>query len=137
MYRSILVPVDLAHADALEKALATAADLAKAYDAELTYLGVTTTTPSTIARTPEGYDAKLEAFAAADGAKRGITPKAVTIASTDLTIELNSSLVEMVAELGADLVVMASHMPGVADHVFTGHAPYVATHAPVSVMVVR
>ncbi len=137
MYKSVVAAVDLSHAEGLEKALATAADIAKHYGAALTYLGVTTVTPGPIAHSPEEFQKKLEAFAKSDGEKRGIEIAARSIASHDPAVDLDETLVDKIKELGADLVVMASHMPHASDHIFTGHAPYVATHAPVTVMVVR
>ncbi len=52
MYHNIVVPVDIEHADKLEKALATACDLAKAYDAKLTVVGVTGAAPGSLAHNP-------------------------------------------------------------------------------------
>ena len=63
MFNSIMVPVDLAHLDALEKPLTVAADMARHYNAQLCYVGVTTSQPSSVARTPEEYEQKLKAFA--------------------------------------------------------------------------
>ncbi|GMG81936.1 hypothetical protein LNKW23_11490 [Paralimibaculum aggregatum] len=137
MYSSIMVPVDLAHTKALEKALATAADLAKAYGASLTYVGVTTNTPGPLAHDPKEFGAKLDAFVAAETAARDVEGAGLVVTSHDPSANLNKDLLEAARQTGADLVVMGSHMPGLSDHIFTGHAPYVATHAPVSVLVVR
>ena len=41
MFKKIMVPVDLAHLPALQKALDVAADMARHYDAALCYVGVT------------------------------------------------------------------------------------------------
>ena len=62
MYRNIAVPVDLEHVNRLEKALATAADLAKHYNAEVCYIGVTTTEPSPLGHTPDEYAQSLAEF---------------------------------------------------------------------------
>jgi len=40
-------------------------------------------------------------------------------------------------EAGCDLVVMASHVPGFREHILSSNAGYVASHAPISVFVVR
>ena len=45
--------------------------------------------------------------------------------------------VEAVHETGADLVVMASHIPGIADAIWPSHGGRLASHADVSVFVVR
>jgi nucleotide-binding universal stress UspA family protein len=59
------------------------------------------------------------------------------VASHDPAVDLNETLIEQAEKRGDDLIVMASHIPGVAEHIFSSHAGYVAQHAPVSVMVVR
>lgn len=55
MFKKIMAPVDLAHMDRLEKALKCTADLAKHYDAEVIFVGVTSSTPSSMAHTPAEY----------------------------------------------------------------------------------
>ncbi len=137
MTTKILVPVDLEHADKLTKAIGVASSIAKAEQAELCFLGVTGTTPSGIAPTPEAFAAKLESFAADQGRTRGIATSARAVTAHDTTAELARTILAGAKETGADLIVMASHVPGVAEHVFATHAGYVANHAPVSVYVVR
>ena len=50
---------------------------------------------------------------------------------------MDGKLIEAVETTGADLVVMATHVPGLADHLWSGHGAHVATHARVSVFLVR
>ena len=64
MYEKIMVPVDLAHVDRLEKALTTAADLARHYRIPICYVGVTTSLPGAVAHTPAEFARKLEQFGA-------------------------------------------------------------------------
>ena len=137
MYRKIVVPVDLAHAETLEKALSVSADLARHYHAELHYVGVTASTPGAIAHNPEEFAAKLQAFAAEQGAARGVDIIADAVTSPDPVRDLDDTLRRTVDELGADLVVMGSHVPGFAEHIFASNAGYLANHASVSVLVVR
>lgn len=137
MYRKILVPVDLAHLDKLEKALQTAADLAKHYGAHVLYVGATTGAPSEVAHSPEEFAQKLEDFAAAQAKAHGIEGTGKAVRSHDPARDLNETLLKSVEDEGADLVVMASHIPGFPEHIFTSHAGGVAAHAEVSVFVVR
>ena len=137
MYRKIIVPVDLGHADKIEKALAVSADLARHYHAELHYVGVTTSAPGAVAHNPAEFAEKLKAFAAEQGAARGVDIQADAVTSPDPVRDLDDTLRRTVDELGADLVVMASHVPGFADHIFSSNAGYLASHASVSVLVVR
>ena len=62
MYKTVMIPVDLEHKDLLEKALATAADLAQHYGAELYAVGVTSAAPGVVAHNPSEYAQKLDQF---------------------------------------------------------------------------
>lgn len=137
MYKKIMVPVDLAHTDRLQKALDTAADLANHYGIPLCYVGVTTGMPGSVAHNPQEYEKKLKEFASSESARRGMEVEAKTYMSHDPSIDLDQILMKAIHELGADLVVMASHVPGVPEHVFSSNAGYLASHADVSVLVVR
>lgn len=137
MTDKILVPIDLEHAEKLNKALGIAATIAKAEDAEVCYLGVTTSAPSGVASTPEAFAKKMEAFAEDQAKTRGVAASAKAVTAHDVTVQLEDVIIDGAKEAGADLIVMASHIPGVAEHVFATHAGYVANHAPVSVYVVR
>jgi nucleotide-binding universal stress UspA family protein len=137
MYKKIMVPVDLAHVEQLDKALTTAADLSKHYGIPLCYVGVTAATPGPVAHTPAEFSAKLEEFAKARSESDGIEASSKAYTSHDPAIDLEDTLMKAVHETGADLVVMATHMPGFPEHLFASNAGYVASHADVSVMVVR
>jgi len=137
MYKKIMVPIDLAHTDAMEKALTVASDLSRHYNAPVAYVGVTGTAPSEAAVSEIKYKEKLAAFAADQASKRGIQAAADTVVSHDPAAELHALLLKEYKNIGADLVVMASHMPGLLDHIFSSNAGHLASHADISVMVVR
>lgn len=137
MYTSIFVPVDMGHLDHLGKALKTAGDLARHYGIPVVYGGATTPQPTREAHTPEEFGKKLEAFAAEQAGEHGITASAKTIITHDPAVDLSERLIDGIRESGADLVVMASHKPGMAEHIFASHAGWVASHSSVSVFVVR
>ncbi len=137
MFSKILVPVDLAHADQLEKALTVAADMANHHGAGVVYVGITEQTPGAVAHTPAEYASKLNDFAAGLASKHGIDAEALSLTSHDPTTEINKLLVKAVQDTGADLVVMASHPPSVTDYLWASHGGWVAEHAAVSVFVVR
>lgn len=137
MFRKILTPVDLAHADALSRALEVSADMAQRYGAEIVYVGVTAQTPGEVARTTEEYERKLSAFAAAEGEKHGCKASAHMVVSHDPAVDLNTSLMQAADEIGADLIVMGTHIPGLAEHVWASHGGAVASHAGISVFLVR
>ncbi len=137
MFKRIMVPVDMRHVGGLEKALGCATDLAKQYGATVVYVGVSAATPGSVARTPAEFATKLEAFARSQADARGITAEAHPVTSHDPAVDLDPTLLKAVAETGADLVVMASHVPNITDYVWPSNGGSIASHAKVSVMVVR
>ncbi|MCB1741686.1 MAG: universal stress protein [Gammaproteobacteria bacterium] len=137
MYEKIMVPVDLAHLDQLQKAIKTAADLARLYASRVCFVGATTPTPGPMAHTPEEFKARFEAFAAEQQAALGVPIEARVYIAHDPSIDLDDTLLRAISETGADLVVTASHNPGFAEHLFASNSGYLAAHAPVSVLVVR
>ena len=137
LYKKIMVPVDLSHADRLEKALRTAADLAGHYGVPAVYVGVTAATPGPVAHTPEEYAKKLEAFAKSQAEAHGHAAESHAAVSHDPSIDLDDTLLDCVKETGADLVVMASHVPNLTDYVWPSNGGTIATHSDASVFVVR
>ncbi len=138
MYSKIMVPVDLAHVERLDKALTTSADLAKLYHLPVCYVGVSASAPSAVAHTPEEFTHKMSAFGQSQADKHGLSE--VTTAayiSHDPAVDLDETLLRAAKECGADLVVMASHVPGLAEHIFASNAGYFASYSDVSVLVVR
>lgn len=137
MFTQIMAPVDLAHADRLDGALDVVADLARHYDAPVCYVAVTAATPSKLAHTPQEFQQKLDAFAAEQAAKHGHSATAKALITHDPAVDMDDALLKAVDETGADLVVMASHVPGVADFLMPSHGGRMASHSKASVMVVR
>ncbi|MGI9476577.1 MAG: universal stress protein [Hyphomicrobiaceae bacterium] len=137
MYKNIMVPVDLAHPEKLTKALAVSADLARHYGAILTAVSVTASAPTTVAHTPQEFAAKLQAFGEEQSKAHGVTFATRATVSPDPVIDMDDALEKTASELGCDLVVMASHVPGFAEHIFASRAGYLASHSALSVLVVR
>ena len=138
MFKKIMVPVDLAHKDAIDPALTVAGDLARHYGAEVCYVGVTATTPGSVARTPEEYQQKLEAFAQEHSDQHhGQTVSAHAITTPDPTVDVDDKLTEATTDTGSDLVVMATHLPHHIDAVIPSNGGEVATHTDASVFLVR
>lgn len=137
MFTRIMAPVDLAHVEKLAAALDCAADLAKHYGVPVVYIGVTSSQPSQVAHNPEEFAQKLGAFAAAQSASHGIETSAHSTIAHDPTLEIDDALMRAIDETGADLVVMASHVPHVIDHIWPSNGGKLAKYAKCSVMVVR
>ena len=137
MFRKIMAPVDLAHADKIGKALDAAADAAKHYDAELIYVGVTTALPGAVAHNPQEYERKLAEFAETSGAEQGVATGHKSYVSHDPASDLDATLLKAIDDLGIDLVVMASHIPNLQDYIWPSNGGKLATHAKCSVFIVR
>ncbi|TQE98546.1 MAG: universal stress protein [Spiribacter salinus] len=137
MFKKMLVPVDLAHIDGLQRALTTASDLGKHYETEICYISVTSSAPGSVARTPEEYQEKLEKFAHEQARTHGQRVSARVVVSIDPAVELDDKLIEAIEDVGADLVVMATHHHGRHDIIMPSNGSEVAKHTNASIFLVR
>lgn len=137
MYQKIMIPVDLRHVDQLAKALSVGADLAKHYGAEAQIVSVTQSGPTEVAHNPKEFAEKLATFTADQSNALGFSFRAHTEISHDPAVDLDHALEAAAEKIGADLIVMASHVPGFAEYFFASNAGYLASHASISVLVVR
>jgi nucleotide-binding universal stress UspA family protein len=137
MYKHIGVPVDLAHREQLDKALDTACTLASTFGARMTLLAVAGPAPGGAAHSPRELAGKLDALAAtlADRSGQAVATRVEVVG--DPVADLDRTLNRQFHELEVDLVVMASHMPGIRDYVFHSNAGFLASHTDLSVFVVR
>ena len=137
MFTKIMVPVDLAHLGDLEKALQCAADLAGHYDADVVYVAASAATPSSTAHNPSEFAQKLDAFAREQAEKHGIRATGDPVVAHDPTTDTDDALLKAQKDIGADLVVMQSHMPNIFDYIWPSNGGKMAEHAKCSVFVVR
>lgn len=137
MFKKIMAPVDLAHLENLGKALQCAADCARHYKAEVTYVGVTTETPSPEAHTPAEYEKKLKTFADGQAQAHGHKASHLALVAHDPTTDIDDVLMGAVRKCGCDLVVMATHKPGIGDYFWPSNGGKLAAHSEVSVFLVR
>ena len=137
MFKRILTPVDLAHLESLRKALDCTADLARHYGSPVVYVGVTSSGPTSLARNPEEFNDMLRSFVESEIEKHGIQADLRTCTTNDPTTEIDDALLDAISELEANLVVMASHVPGPIDHIWPSNGGKIARHAGCSVLIVR
>jgi len=137
MFSHILVPVDLLHLDRLQRALEVAAEEARQRDARVTYVSVSISAPSRIASGPDEFRAMLERFAAEQASWHGITASAQALFSADPSTDVDDTLLKAIEELGADLVIMASHKPGLVEYFWPSNGGKIASHSKASVFLVR
>lgn len=138
MYSRILVPVDLDNIDKLAKALELAGRTAKESGAEVVYVDVVDAAPSMSARTDgERLAVRLKDFAAGQAEAYGIRTHDHVALRGDLHVNVGSDIIKAAKESDCDLIVMGTHFPGFKDHIFSSNGGYVASHAPMTVYVVR
>lgn len=137
MYSKILVPVDLAHPERADKALDTAVALARSFDAAVICTGVTSALGGVVARDPKEFANLLSEFAKEREATHGLHLTPHVVISRDMEVEIDVDLLTAIEETGADLIVMASHAPKLTDLLWPSNGGRVASHADISVMLVR
>lgn len=137
MFQHIMVPVDLVEKDKLSKAIAVAAGLASQYDARLTLVSVSGGLQARISHSSREYGRQLAQFATDIGQAYGITVDSHNYSVPDPSVEVDKVLLKAIADLDVDLAVIASHQPGWIEHLINSHGGHLASHAPISVFVVR
>lgn len=137
MFTRIMVPVDLSHRDKMTRALEIATEWARLHDSSLLLVSVESDQPSSVARNRAEFVEKLADMANEMADKTGLAVESEAIHSNDPAAEMSQALLHAADTSGADMIIMASHMPGLMDHVFSSHGGYVARHAKMSVLLVR
>ena len=90
-----------------------------------------------MARTPQEYELKLRAFAHEHAPDSGHEPTARVYNSHDPSVDLDDILVKAIDDVGADLVVMATHLPTHLDAIMPSAGDKIAKHTEASVFLVR
>ncbi|MCB2053591.1 MAG: universal stress protein [Geminicoccaceae bacterium] len=141
MFANILVPVDTGNEESWRKALPDAVKLARAHGAKLHVMTVVPDFGSSIVASyfPEGFQTN-----ALEQAKKELATLVERHVPADVDHDqiathggIWQEICRVAKEVGADLVVMASHKPAFHDVLLTPTAHQVLHHLPVSVMVVR
>ena len=139
MFKTILVPVDVSQLDAAIHALSLAKDVAKARGGKIVLLNVIEEVPNYIAaeipaeilsNSAERAETELTAFAE----REGISGDAEIVIRRG---HASRDILAFASERKADMIVMASHDPGLADYFLGSVAGHVVRHAHCSVLVAR
>jgi len=134
MYKNILVPIDLSHPEQGHKILQLARTIGGP-DARLTALFVAGEVPSFVAaELPEHLLDENRANAAAD---LKALADAVGAATEVRTGHASTVILEEANKLEADLIVVASHRPGLEDYFLGSTAARVVRHSDCAVLVDR
>ncbi len=139
MFNSILVPIDLEHAETYDDALSTAVDTAKRENARLHLVTVVHRSPAIVSNyLPEGYEAEtsVRAQEALGSIAEGLDVDG-TVACHVRYGDVYPEILSVAKEIQADLIVIESHRPGVSDYLLGTTAARVVRHAECSVLVLR
>lgn len=138
MYKNVLIPVDLAHPEQASAMIQTARSIADP-SAKLTLMYVLAEIPGVVSvQLPEGmYD---KARADVEGQLKQLArDNGVEDISRIQTITGHpyQQILEVAEKSKIDLIVIASHQPGLADYLLGSVAARVVRHAKCSVHVMR
>ena len=136
MYKNILVPIDTGHIvegkSIIDMAVQHAAD-----DAKITLLNVVEDIPNWAAvnlpadlidKSIDTVQSELKAIVNASGIKMDVEVR---------TGHSYNTILDVAEEKNADLIIVASHRPGLQDYLMGSTAAKVVRHATCSVLVVR
>jgi nucleotide-binding universal stress UspA family protein len=140
MYKSILVPVDLAEAELADPAIAAAESFATASDGTIRLVYVRSLVPITYMEfVPADFDAGQQAEAEAKLAEIAAKVKlpAERVSAKVLVGSVHGEVLAEADASGADLIVIASHEPGMLAYVIGSNASTIVRRAKCSVLVVR
>ena len=143
MTQNIIALVDLNEEDSWRKALPTAIDHAKHTGARLHVLNIVPDgmfRMSVVAQViPEDYERRLT-----DEAKEQLAALVKEHAVEGIDVEpavrfgsIYKEALSFARDIGADLIIMGAHKPGMADYLLGSNASQIVRHAKCSVWVVR
>jgi nucleotide-binding universal stress UspA family protein len=140
MYKSILVPIDLAETGLAKPAIAQAATFSEIFNATVRLLNVMAMTPVMLAEyVPADFDSQqLEASQQALAAvARDSGIDSARISSVVRQGGIYHEILEEALAIKADLIVMTSHRPAMRTYFLGSNAGHVVRYAKCSVLVVR
>jgi nucleotide-binding universal stress UspA family protein len=140
MFKSILVPIDLADTDLAKPAIETAATLAKQSGGAVRLLNILPAMPAMLAEyVPADFDAQQRQSAqeALDIIAREAGLPAERVSTAVRYGPIYHEVLEEAAAIDADLIVMTSHRPAMRTYFLGSNAGHVVRYATCSVLVVR
>lgn len=141
MYTHVLIAIDPDSKGSWERALPVAVRLATAEGAVLHIMTVVPDYGSSLVASFFPKDFEKKALAHAKEALHKVAephlPDGLRHQFITAHGRIYSEICKKAAELGVDLIVMASHKPARRDRLIAPNAQQVLLHAPVSVMIVR
>ena len=141
MFKSILVPIDLADTDLAKPAIATAATLSQTWSGSVRLLNVLPMTPVMLAEyVPADFDTQQRADLRGSARDRGARIRHRRRRAFPSVVRqggIYHEILEEAAAIKADLIVMTSHRPAMRTYFLGSNAGHVVRYAKCSVLVVR
>jgi nucleotide-binding universal stress UspA family protein len=140
MFHKILIAVDLADPAPTPMGLVQAVELATASGGLLRLVNIQPLLPTTFMEyVPADFDAEQEkrATAALDEIVRAVALPHERVSGTVRIGGIYHEILTEAADWGADLIVIGSHRPVVADYLLGSNAKTIVRHALCSVLVIR
>lgn len=141
MYKRILLPLDLDEKSSWEKALPIAVEYCQIFGASLHLATVLPEFGTGVVGSyfPPDFEARAGAAAREklDALKREKVPANLRTECHVAHGTVYGEILHLARDIGADLIVMASHRPELKDFLIGPNAARVVRHADISVLVVR
>lgn len=140
MFANVVLAVDLAEPSSWAKALPVAAEICRSMKAKLYVVTVASEVNVQVATFfPDDANERLMQQAATDLQRwtDEHAPPGIEVHRLVAQGPVHREVIAAAEKVGADLIVMASHKPGLADYLLGANAAHVMRHAGCSVMVVR
>ncbi len=136
MFNTILVPIDIGHADESNNVINIAATNGNE-DARIILLNVVEDIPKWVA-VELPHDFQKKSLEQAQAALKDIAGASDVKTETNVSVgHPYQTILEVAKDSGAELIVIASHQPGLQDYLLGSTAAKVVRHARCSVLVVR
>lgn len=139
MYKDILLSVDLEDDNSWRKALPTAVEYAKAFGSRIHVISVVPEFGMVRQFFPDDYESQLK-----DSVKTKLHEFTAERIPDDVSVRhiiahgtIYREINKTAEQINADLIIMASHRPGVGDYLLGPNAARVVRHSKRSVLVVR
>jgi nucleotide-binding universal stress UspA family protein len=140
MFRSILVPIDLAEIELAKAALDAAVEIATTSGGRVRLISVRSLMPVTYMEyVPADFDvsAKAEAEVELKALSSGLALPHDRISTVVRLGSIYGEVLDEAAACGADLIVVGSHRPTMATYLIGSNAKTIVRHATCSVLVIR
>lgn len=139
MYKEILLAIDLEDENSWRKALPVAVEYAKTFESRIHVISVVPEFGMVREYFPEDYEEKLK-----ESVKTQLhqftsehIPNEIQVQHIIAHGAIYQEIITAADKVNADLIIMASHRPGLGDYLLGPNASRVVRHSSKSVLVVR